>query len=168
MRALFDSDIATRFRNQVPGTFLGSGAPRRGLKERETPCEALNCLLADLTVVFHSFTVQHGETAPCLSSSGRDGGVREKPILLKSDSWDLVQLKIAPEKPVQFIRDRIGARYDYRGILFSQVLALGRHSESRWFCSEIVAASLGLDHPHRLSPQMLFDVVTWRGRQAVG
>lgn len=105
--------------------------------------------------------VELGQVVVCLSSSGRDGGVREKRILLKPDSWDLVQMNIAPEQPVQFIRDRIGARYDYRGILFSQVLALGRHSESRWFCSEICAAALGLKSPQRMSPQLLFEVLTW-------
>jgi len=60
----------------------------------------------------------------------------------------------------------LGAGYDYTGILFSQVLAFGRHDESRWFCSEIIAASLGLPNPQRVSPQFLFDVVTW-GHQGI-
>ncbi len=104
---------------------------------------------------------QHGETAQCLSSSGRDGGVRAKQILLKPDSWDLVELRIDPAKPAEFIRERIGAQYDYKGIFLSQVLALGRHDESRWFCSEICAAALDLPNPQRVSPQFLFDVVAW-------
>lgn len=98
----------------------------------------------------------------CLSSSGRDGGVRVKVMALKPANWDLVQLNVPPENPVRFVRDRIGAGYDYTGLLFSQVLALSRHDRSRWFCSEICGAALGLPAPHRLSPQMLFDVVTWR------
>ncbi|KMW56991.1 putative cytoplasmic protein [Candidatus Rhodobacter oscarellae] len=109
-------------------------------------------------------SAQHGDTAQCLSSSGRDGGVRAKRILLKPESWDLVELRIDADKPAQFIRDRIGAQYDYNGILLSQVLALGRHDESRWFCSEICAAALGLPNPQRVSPQFLFDVVTWDKR----
>lgn len=108
----------------------------------------------------------HGDIAQCLSSSGRDGGVRAKRILLKPESWDLVELRIDPDQPAQFIRDRIGAPYDYTGILLSQVLALGRHDESRWFCSEICAAALGLPNPQRVSPQFLFDVVTW-GHQGI-
>lgn len=103
----------------------------------------------------------HGETVDCLSSSGRDGGVRKKRILLKHESWDLVELRIDPVPPVRFIQHRLGAAYDYRGILLSQVLALGRHNEARWFCSELVAAALGLPNPQRVSPQFLFDVVTW-------
>ncbi len=104
----------------------------------------------------------HGEVAPCLSSSGRDGGVRVKSILLKPESWDLAVLPRDPIKPAQFIYDRIGAGYDYQGILLSHVLALGRHDETRWFCSEIVAAALGLPNPQRVSPQLLFDFVAWR------
>lgn len=38
---------------------------------------------------------------------------------------------------------------------------VGRHSESRWFCSEICAAALGLKSPQRMSPQLLFEVLTW-------
>lgn len=97
----------------------------------------------------------------CLSSSGRDGGVRRKVLVLKPTNWDLVQLAIEADGPADFIRSHIGARYDYTGLLFSHVLALGRHNKDRWFCSELVAAALGLAQPHRLSPQMLFDVVTW-------
>jgi hypothetical protein len=108
----------------------------------------------------------HGDAALCLSSSGRDGGVREKRILIKPESWDLVGLNILPDGPVGFIRDRIGAGYDYKGILLSHVLALGRHSKDQWFCSEIVAASLGLQQPQQISPQSLFDIITWSRRAA--
>jgi hypothetical protein len=111
-------------------------------------------------------TALHGEAARCLSSSGRDGGVRAKRILLKPESWDLVELNIDPQGPSSFIHERMGAGYDYTGILFSQVLALGCHDESRWFCSEICAAALDLPNPQRVSPQFLFDVVTWDSRPA--
>lgn len=98
----------------------------------------------------------------CLSSSGRDGGVREKRMKLDPAKWDLVEMRVDAVRPAAFIRDRIGRRYDYPALIFSQLLALGRHEPNRWFCSEIIAASLGLDQPHRFSPQMLFEVVTWR------
>ncbi|AUQ89421.1 MULTISPECIES: hypothetical protein [Phaeobacter] len=102
----------------------------------------------------------------CLSSSGRDGGVRSKMMVLRPANWDLVQLAIDPDGPVDFIRSRIGARYDYTGLLLSHVLAFGHHDKDRWFCSEVIAAALGLPNPQRLSPQLLFDVVTWGQRQA--
>ena len=106
-------------------------------------------------------SAQHGDIAQCLSSSGRDGGVRAKRILLKPESWDLVELRIDADKPAQFIRARIGAKYDYVGILLSHVLALGRHSENRWICSEICAAAIGVKAAQRVSPQGLYDIVKW-------
>lgn len=106
----------------------------------------------------------HDEPAICRSSSGRDGGVREKSILLKPESWDLVPVKVAPEGPCSFIADHMGARYDYTGVLLSHVLALGRHNPEQWFCSEICAAALGIPNPQRVSPQLLFDVVAWARR----
>ena len=112
-------------------------------------------------VEFIAGAAKHGATAMCLSSSARDGGVRAKWIMLRPESWDLVELNIDARAPDQFIRARIGAPYDYFGVVLSQVLALGRHDQSRWFCSEICAAALGLDSPERLSPQLLFEVITW-------
>ena len=100
-----------------------------------------------------------GQTAICLSSSGRDGGVREKPILIQPDHWDLAHLAIEPTGPARFIRDRIGAGYDYRGILLSQALPFGCHDSTRWFCSEICAAAIGLEEPHRLSPGKLWSAL---------
>lgn len=105
-----------------------------------------------------------GSDALCLSSSGRDGGVRERPIFLKASKWDLLHLDVDAAAPVAFVRRQLGARYDYAGIMLSHVLAFGRHDPERWFCSEICAAALGIPNAHRISPQMLFDVVNWRLR----
>lgn len=104
----------------------------------------------------------HGSPAVCMSASGRDGGVRQKTITLNSKSWDLVSMPIDDVAPCLFILDHLGARYDFKGILLSQVLALGLHHPNKWFCSEICAAALGLANPQRVSPQFLFDVVTWK------
>jgi hypothetical protein len=118
-------------------------------------------------VEFIAGAADFGQPLECLSSSGRDGGVRSKVMVLKPAHWDLVQLAIDADGPADFIRSRIGARYDYTGLLLSHVLAFGRHDEDRWFCSEIIAAALGLPNPQRLSPQLLFDVVTWGHREAL-
>jgi len=96
----------------------------------------------------------------CLSASGRDGGVRAKVLTLKPAHWDLVEQSNPRATAEQIIRDRIGAGHDDRGLFPSQVLAPGRHSADRWFCSEICGAALGLPNPQRLPPQMVFDVVT--------
>jgi hypothetical protein len=103
-----------------------------------------------------------GQVSLCFSASSRDGGVREKPILLNSEAWDVVALNVGCNDACAFMRRHFGARYDYAGILFSQVLGFGGHNPDKWFCSEICAAALGIPNPQRLSPQMLFDVVTWR------
>lgn len=105
-----------------------------------------------------------GDVAVCLSSSGRDGGVRSKSIFLNPAHWDLVHLRINPVPPAQFIREKVGAPYDYLGILLSQILAMNSHDQSRWFCSEICGAAIGIPDAQRLSPQLLYDIVTW-GKQ---
>lgn len=38
-------------------------------------------------------------------------------MVLKPENWDLVQLAIDADGPADFIRSRIGARYDYTGLL---------------------------------------------------
>lgn len=112
-------------------------------------------------VEFIAGAADFGQPIECLSSSGRDGGVRSKVMVLKPAHWDLVQLPIDADGPANFTRSRICARYDYTGLLLSHVLEFGRHDEDRSFCSEIIPAALGLPNPQRLSPQLLFDVVTW-------
>ena len=102
-----------------------------------------------------------GAQARCLSASSRDGGVREKTIHLTPGHWDLVEMPIDPAEAADFIRQRIGMRYDWRGVFLSQVLAFGGHSKRRWFCSEIIAAALNMERPNRISPQMLFDILAY-------
>ena len=105
-----------------------------------------------------------GETAVCLSSSGRDGEVREKHITLRPESWDLVTLNIDPKSPEGFIRARLGKKYDFRGIVLSHFFAFGGHDSDRWFCSELCAAAIGIPSPHKVSPARLYELVMWRGR----
>ena len=110
----------------------------------------------------------HGDIVRCWSASGRDGGVRSRQIWLKPENWDLVELRIDPNEPIKFIQERIGAKYDFVGILLSHVLAIGGHRKGRWFCSEICAAALGVSSPQRVSPQFLFEIVTWGGKPKCG
>jgi hypothetical protein len=46
----------------------------------------------------------------------------------------------------------IGARYDYCGLLFSQLVKLRGHDRDKWFCSEFCAHAMGLTHPQTYSP----------------
>lgn len=93
--------------------------------------------------------------ARCLSSSGRDGGVRAKEIELARERWDLVPAEWAPLGAIAAIERELGAGYDWRGLALSQLVALRMHSRRRWFCSEICGHALGLTNPHELSPGAL-------------
>ena len=95
-------------------------------------------------------------SATCaISASGRDGGVRETQIQFISDRWDLIDVPWAPRDVVQMARCHLGAAYDLYGAVCSQFPILRREQDSRWFCSELIAWSLGLSQPETLSPGAL-------------
>ncbi|WP_194094685.1 hypothetical protein [Marivivens aquimaris] len=96
----------------------------------------------------------------CLSSSWRDGGVRSKYIRLRSEAWDVVQLPV-PAECTSFIETRLGLKYDVAGVLLSRVCPLDIFGPNRWFCSEIIAAALGMSRYHAISPNGLYDIVTY-------
>lgn len=100
-------------------------------------------------------------SALCLSASPREGTVREKVITLSPEKWDLL---IVPWGSVDYARSQtgnaMGQRYDWFGIIFSQILPTARHHRGKWFCSELCAKALGLCEPHRYSPTSLHNVVS--------
>ena len=58
------------------------------------------------------------------------------------------------EKARAFCRLECGCAYDWKGLIFSQLLNLGYHSATKWFCSEVVAAALQKADVHlTLEPQ---------------
>ncbi|GHA27634.1 hypothetical protein GCM10007989_24380 [Devosia pacifica] len=95
-----------------------------------------------------------------LSSSPRDGGVREKRLALDPKHWTLVTVPGDADHAAMFIRGWIGARYDWLGIVLSQVIPIDWHWSNRWFCSEICAAALGIPEPQRMSPSGLHRYLT--------
>lgn len=91
-----------------------------------------------------------------LSSSGRDGGVRLKPIDFDEERWNFVPLsEDQGNLACSRIFSQLGLPYDWAGIFLSHLLPLDRHAPGRWFCSEILAYGFGYDHPHRYSPGKL-------------
>jgi hypothetical protein len=90
-----------------------------------------------------------------ISSSGRDGGVREDLIQFYSDRWDIIEIEWAPHDAAAMARIHLGADYDLYGAVCSQFPILRREQDSRWFCSELIAWSLGLSQPETLSPGAL-------------
>lgn len=100
----------------------------------------------------------YGETVACYSSSERDGGVRFKLIYLDPHKWDLVPVSAPPKTAISFITEKIGLKYDWLGIILSQVLNLRRERPLRWYCSEICAAALDIE-PTSVSPGDLHKII---------
>lgn len=96
------------------------------------------------------------ENAMCASSSQRDGGVRMKLIDLTTGRWDVFDLKDCDEHAAyRWFDKHNGKKYDIPG-LFGFVLPWRTHHPNRWFCSEACAAALGIESPHKFSPNGLY------------
>jgi hypothetical protein len=100
-----------------------------------------------------------GETARCISSSLRDGGVRIKDIRLDAPKWDVYALPWAPDDAWNRAEAELGRPYELWPMLFSQLLNLRRHRRDAWHCSELVGHALGLSMPHAKSPGDLLRAV---------
>lgn len=97
-----------------------------------------------------------------VSSSPRDGGVRVKRIAPEDEIWDFVPLPWLNARSVEALFEaEQSAKYDWRGILASQMVPFGIQSDSRWFCSEFCAAAMGIAEPQRYSPGQLWSLARW-------
>lgn len=79
------------------------------------------------------------------SSSPRDGKVREKIIHPRSKNWEYIDIDLSStdiENIRNFFNEQEGKKYDYIGIILSQVLPLGIDNKNKWFCSEICSRAL--------------------------
>lgn len=96
---------------------------------------------------------------PAFSASGRDGGVRTKLVTFDDGAWDFIPAPWAREGRIRMAQaTQCGLRYDWLGLILSQVLNLRRGSSRRWFCSELAAWALDLPTPSALSPG---DLANW-------
>lgn len=85
------------------------------------------------------------------SSSIRDDGVRTKKVFLTREHWVAVDVPVwDAEKSLVFITEKVGGKYDTRGALAT--VLLGAQDGDRWFCNEIVGASVGLVSPEVFGP----------------
>lgn len=94
------------------------------------------------------------------SSSLSDGGVRFKQISYDS-GWDFYTVpdSFASEEFARtWFQTHNGCKYDILGN-FGFVLRRGTQGKREWFCSEAIAASLGISDPWRLTPNGLAAVV---------
>lgn len=106
---------------------------------------------------------------------------------ITSSDWDRCDIELPCDIVDQVERrqlSKIGTRYDWKGIVFSQFFRFGWHSRQRWFCSKSNADDLlyaysfmrrardpqfipylellkplSYYHPHELSPNDLFKLM---------
>lgn len=88
----------------------------------------------------------------CYSSSYQDGGVRRKRIDLTSGRWDVFEITGDQRAAYVWFMQRLGASYDWGGVV-RFVLPFVRQRPGEYFCSEAVAAALGLPHAGRCTPR---------------
>lgn len=104
-----------------------------------------------------------GEYA-CYSSSVRDGGVRKKIMPLPENNWDLVPVRLTPDRVEKFFQLHEGKDYDWLGAIGFVIFNRGRGE--KFFCSEFCAACLKMEDAWRYSPNMLSAIASSTNRLA--
>lgn len=100
------------------------------------------------------------------ASAFAEGIVRVKTIDVIPDNWDFfdIDFDLDKESVIEFFNKEMGKKYDWIGILFSQLFPLKLDDKNTWFCSEIVKhalcisgiQSLCFDTDASYSPNRLF------------
>jgi hypothetical protein len=134
--------------------FYKSSAPNAGLFDK---------LISFWTQSPYSHVEIIFSTGLSYSSSPRDGGCRYKAIKYDSLAWDYVSLPyITTEREIEikkFCNLQNGKKYDWTGILLSQIFPLGIEEPKKWFCSELVAKTLGFTHASSFNPKKLYNIL---------
>ena len=96
--------------------------------------------------------------------------VRKQPIKLDREKWDVYCLVLRKEKVENFFQKTKGKPYDWKGILFSQVLNLRKQDKEKYTCSEWIAELLDSEfncfYPKRyanITPEDLHELITKGG-----
>jgi len=85
------------------------------------------------------------------SASLRDGGVRVKSAELTRENWVAIDVPCWNAKTsLAFILPHVGEKYDLRGAVAT--VFLSGEDADRWFCNEILGASVGLISPDTFGP----------------
>ena len=93
------------------------------------------------------------------SSSYLDKGVRFKDIVYNPDNWDFYEIPDIYEPNARaWFEEHVGQGYDLIG---NARFALGflAPPANKWFCSESIAAALGIREPWRMSPNGLVAII---------
>lgn len=82
--------------------------------------------------------------------------------------WDFVDIPCTLEQEIELRKwcdTEVGCKYDWYGIIFSQVLGMRREHPTQWFCSEICVAMLQKlgyfmsKTPCTISPNKLYKMI---------
>ena len=93
------------------------------------------------------------------SASVADHGVRIKYIGYSSNNWDFVNLpNRLHDNAYQWFINHRNIQYDMLGNI-NAAFGFISQSEDKWFCSESIAAALGLEDPWRYKPNGLHAVL---------
>lgn len=98
--------------------------------------------------------------ATCASASYMDGGVRVKTMRLDPEHWDIVDVPDAYLSARMWLTQHEDDRYDILGLL-GFVWRRQTGDQDKWFCSEAVAAMLGMSQPWRYDPMTLHSAIKW-------
>jgi hypothetical protein len=92
------------------------------------------------------------------TSSSIDGGVCERVISGESGNWDFVELSEQhdQELALSIFYEQNGKKYDWTGIVLTQIFPFSLHMKHRWFCSELVAEMLNIADSYKYSPEDLY------------
>ena len=101
--------------------------------------------------------------AACASSSFLDGGVRLKYMRLDPEHWDIVDVQGDKATAWAWLKEHDGDQYDTFGLL-GLVWRRGNGNPEKVWCSESVAAMLGMPEPWRFDPMALYSALT-KGEQ---
>lgn len=110
----------------------------------------------------------------CYTSSGRDKGVRRKAMALPPEKWDLQPLPWADRHQIErYFQATRKHRYGYLRLLLTQMFNLGSNEaflarvgrvlrmRPAPFCSDWIAAALGLPAAGIYNPGALHDLCRW-------
>jgi hypothetical protein len=89
----------------------------------------------------------------CVSSVGRDGGVRGKLMRLNPAVFDLEPLPgVTPADVHAFLSAHDGQGYDLLGTILTVLPFVGREHPVKWICSEVAAHLMRLPDAWRFHP----------------
>lgn len=98
----------------------------------------------------------------CYSSSAMDKGVRRKAIALDPAHWDLIELPWADaEQVLRYFQITRKHNYGWASMAASQLFNLNRELGKSPFCSQWIAAALGLPNPVTYNPRTLGELCAY-------